>query len=134
MKIRLKRVYDPTSEADGVRFFIDRLWPRGISKEDLGSTIWLKEIAPSSGLRKWFNHDPERWPEFRNRYLAELHGMAEPVTILCNAIKNGPVTLLYGARDEEHNMHWFCVISSSTGFKSWSSDEFHPKARALAFT
>lgn len=103
MKIHLKRVYEPSSKEDGSRFLIDRVWPRGVSKKDLGSAVWLKEIAPSTELRKWFNHDPERWQEFRKRYFTELRSMDVPVETLRGAMKEGPVTLLHAARDGEHN-------------------------------
>ncbi|WAC18158.1 DUF488 domain-containing protein [Luteolibacter sp. SL250] len=103
MKIHLKRVYEPSSREDGSRFLVDRIWPRGVSKKDLGSAVWLKEIAPSTELRKWFNHDPERWQEFRKRYLAELRSLDAPAGILRAALKEGPITLLHAARDEEHN-------------------------------
>ena len=102
-KIHLKRVYEPAAKEDGDRFLVDRIWPRGISKKKLGPATWLKEIAPSTELRKWFNHDPERWQEFRKRYRAELRAMDEPVETLHDALKEGSVTLLYAARDEEHN-------------------------------
>ncbi len=100
---RIKRVYDPPEASDGRRVLVDRIWPRGISKEKLADAIWLKEIAPSSELRKWFAHRPERWNEFRKRYWAELDAAPEAVAKLRALMKKGRVTLLYSARDTEHN-------------------------------
>lgn len=101
--IRIKRAYEPSAPADGTRILVDRLWPRGVTKEALAIERWAKEIGPSDALRRWFGHDPERWGEFRRRYttelakqpalLAELHGLARQATL----------TLVYGARDEAHN-------------------------------
>lgn len=101
--IKLKRVYEPPQGSDGTRILIDRLWPRGIKKTDAAIDRWLKEIAPSADLRRWFGHRPERWPEFRRRYLAELQRRAELVEEIRNAAREGPVTLVYAARDEAHN-------------------------------
>lgn len=103
MTIPIKRVYAEPSRSDGMRILVDRLWPRGLSKEKAHVDLWLKEIAPSNDLRKWFAHDPARWAEFQTKYLAELKGSNEPLARLRQEIANGPVTLLYGARDEEHN-------------------------------
>jgi len=103
MRVSIKRVYEPTAGDDGRRILVDRLWPRGLSKEEAGADLWLKEIAPSAGLRKWFGHDPEKWTEFRRRYRAELDSNDEAVRSLKDAIGKGPATLLYGARDERHN-------------------------------
>jgi uncharacterized protein YeaO (DUF488 family) len=102
-RLRLKRIYEPASADDGARILVDRVWPRGIRKDDARLTLWLKEIAPSSELRKWFGHDPERWPEFRRRYRAELEANDEAVQRLRSQIREGPVTLLFGAHDEAHN-------------------------------
>jgi uncharacterized protein YeaO (DUF488 family) len=101
--IQIKRVYEPRRRADGQRVLVDRVWPRGISKEKLGSAIWLKEIAPSTALRTWFGHRPERWDEFRDRYAAELDRNKESVGELRALCAKGTVTLLYSARDEAHN-------------------------------
>jgi len=99
----IKRVYDPPNADDGRRVLVDRVWPRGLRKEKLADALWLKEIAPSTALRKWFGHRPERWEEFRRRYGAELDAMPETVARLHRLMGEGPVTLLYSARDTEHN-------------------------------
>jgi uncharacterized protein YeaO (DUF488 family) len=101
--VNLKRVYDPAAPGDGTRLLIDRLWPRGLSKADAAVDRWLKEIAPSTELRRWFGHDPERWHEFRRRYTDELRENATALEELRALARKGTVTLLYGARDEEHN-------------------------------
>lgn len=105
-EIRLKRAYEPSARGDGFRVLVDRLWPRGVSKEDLDLDVWAKELAPSTELRKWFGHDPERWPEFRKRYGEELRetNAREQITELIRAAKGkSTITLLYGAKDPEHN-------------------------------
>lgn len=102
-EIRIARVYVEASDEDGKRILVDRLWPRGLTKEKARVDLWLKEIAPSNELRKWFGHDPGRWVEFKQRYLEELKGLAEPLAVLKQAAKQGTITLLYAARDEEHN-------------------------------
>lgn len=101
--IRVKRVYEPVASGDGARFLVDRFWPRGVQKEGLHLTGWLKEVAPSDGLRKWFGHDPEKWKEFRHRYEAELDRHPEAWRPLLAAVRTGTVTLVYGSRDAEHN-------------------------------
>lgn len=101
--IRLKRIYDPTSGDDGARVLIDRLWPRGIRKESAKLTLWLKEIAPSPELRKWFGHDPARFDEFSHRYRIELDANKEAVGRIDDLLKLGGVTLLYAAHDPVHN-------------------------------
>ena len=101
--IRVKRVYDPAEAGDGARFLVERLWPRGIRKDALKLDGWLKEIAPSDELRRWFHHDPSRWPEFRRRYTAELRARSEALEYLLEAARRGPITLLYAARDRQHN-------------------------------
>lgn len=103
MSLKIKRVYDQPSAEDGTRILVDRLWPRGLTKEKAAVDLWLKDIAPSTELRKWFAHDPAKWDEFRKRYLAELKGNKEAVTTLKQQLKKGAVTLVYGARDQEHN-------------------------------
>jgi uncharacterized protein YeaO (DUF488 family) len=102
-EIRIKRVYDPTDKDDGTRVLVDRLWPRGLRKEEAALTLWLKEIAPSPELRKWFGHDPARWTEFGDRYHAELAGNDAAVVRLTDLLKRGPVTLVYAAHDTAHN-------------------------------
>jgi uncharacterized protein YeaO (DUF488 family) len=101
--VRIKRVYVEPSEDDGERILVDRLWPRGLTKAKAKVDLWLKEVAPSNELRKWFAHDPDRWLEFKRRYVAELKTTAKPLTLLKQDASRGTVTLLYGARDEEHN-------------------------------
>jgi uncharacterized protein YeaO (DUF488 family) len=103
MAIRLKRVYEDPSDEDGTRILVDRLWPRGLTKESARVNLWLKEIAPSTELRKWFAHDPAKWPEFKARYKAELKHSAPQLAILKQAVTRGTTTLLYGAKDTEHN-------------------------------
>jgi uncharacterized protein YeaO (DUF488 family) len=103
MTIRIKRVYEPFSGADGYRILIDRLWPRGISREKAHIDKWLKEVAPSTDLRKWFNHEPEKWAQFCVKYRAELKGSAAFEDLLADIHGHKTVTLLYGARDERHN-------------------------------
>lgn len=103
MKLKIKRVYEKPAEDDGKRILVDRLWPRGLTKEKAAVDLWLKEIAPSTELRKWFSHDPENWKEFQKRYHQELKKNKEHVSILKEQLRKGVVTLVYGARDEEHN-------------------------------
>jgi len=103
MNLKLKRVYEPSDKNDGTRILIDRLWPRGMTKAKAGVDIWLKELAPSAELRKWFGHDPDKWTEFKKRYRVELEENDEQLARLKEEIKKGTVTLLYGAKDEEHN-------------------------------
>jgi uncharacterized protein YeaO (DUF488 family) len=101
--IKVKRVYDKAEPSDGSRFLVDRLWPRGLKKADLALDGWLKELAPSDCLRKWFGHDPRKWKEFRQRYFAELRAKAETWSAILEKARESTVTLLYGARDPEHN-------------------------------
>ena len=103
MTIHLKRAYDPPAPEDGARILVDRLWPRGVTKEKARIDLWLKEIAPSDALRKWFGHEPAKWPEFQLRYLKELEARPAAVAKLAAEVRGGPVTLVYAARDEEHN-------------------------------
>ncbi|WP_411034329.1 DUF488 domain-containing protein [Shinella sp. BYT-45] len=102
MPVRIKRIYDEPEAGDGERILVDRLWPRGLSKEKAALDAWMKEVAPTSGLRKWFDHKPERWAEFQKRYREELRGnpAVEPLRARIDA---GTVTLLYGARNREFN-------------------------------
>jgi uncharacterized protein YeaO (DUF488 family) len=99
----LKRVYEKPAPEDGFRVFVERLWPRGLTKEQVAADRWLKDAAPSPELRRWFGHDPARWEEFRRRYWRELESQGEAVDFLRQRLKEGPVTLVYAARDEEHN-------------------------------
>ncbi len=102
-KILVKRVYEPAAKSDGFRLLVDRLWPRGLSKENAHIDLWLREIGPSTALRKWFNHDPARWAEFQRRYYAELKEKATLLATIKKHAKTQPVTLLYSAKDEQHN-------------------------------
>jgi uncharacterized protein YeaO (DUF488 family) len=101
--IRLKRVYEPAEAADGRRFLVDRLWPRGVRKDSAHVEAWLKEVGPSDELRKWFGHDPRRWEEFRRRYRRELQDRRDELAPLVQAAREGDLTLVYSARDVEHN-------------------------------
>ncbi|MFA5924072.1 MAG: DUF488 domain-containing protein [Methylococcaceae bacterium] len=102
-RFRIKRVYELPDKHDGRRILVDRLWPRGLTKEKASIDLWLKDIAPSTELRKWFDHDPGRWEEFKERYLDELKGNSEQIQLLKQELDTGIVTLVYGAKDEEHN-------------------------------
>jgi uncharacterized protein YeaO (DUF488 family) len=99
----LKRAYEPASPDDGVRILVDRLWPRGVSRDKASLDEWIKEVAPSAELRKWFGHDPRRWPEFQRRYRAELHQHLEELDRIRALAMKQTVTLVYSAHDEEHN-------------------------------
>ena len=103
MAIKLKRVYEEPAKTDGTRILVDRLWPRGLTKERAHVDLWLKDVAPSTALRKWFAHDPAKWPAFKARYKAELENNVSQLALLKQAITRGPATLLYGAKDIEHN-------------------------------
>lgn len=103
MNIRIKRVYEEPKREDGERILVDRLWPRGLTKEKAKVDLWLKEVAPSTELRKWYAHDPAKWERFRSRYLEELKGNEEQLSLLRQEVAKGPATLVYGAKDEEHN-------------------------------
>ena len=103
MRIKVKRVYERRSDDDGTRILVDRLWPRGLTKTKASVDVWLKNIAPSTELRKWFDHDPDKWKEFVRRYRQELKGSHEQALALKEHARRGKVTLLYGAKDEEHN-------------------------------
>jgi uncharacterized protein YeaO (DUF488 family) len=101
--VRAKRVYDDPAGSDGTRVLVDRIWPRGLSRERAAVDVWLKDIAPTTELRKWFGHDPARWKAFEARYRQELDRNAAAVAQLRELVDRGPVTLLYGARDDAHN-------------------------------
>ena len=105
MRILVRRVYDSTTASTGKRILVDRVWPRGIKKEALHLDLWLRDLAPSTPLRKWFGHDPKRWEEFQRRYRTELRRPEQQGRLneLITLARRGPVTLLYSARDEEHN-------------------------------
>ncbi len=102
-EVRVRRVYDPPEPDSGRRVLVDRLWPRGLTKEKAALDAWVKDVAPSTELRKWFGHDPDRWEEFQRRYRQELEAHPGAVQELIDAAGTGPVTLLYAARDERHN-------------------------------
>ena len=102
-RLRLKRAYEPAAEDDGVRILVDRLWPRGVSKAKAALDDWMKDVAPSTELRKWFGHDPGRWPEFRRRYRGELRQHPQELDRIRELARSGHVTLVYSAHDEQHN-------------------------------
>ena len=101
--IRLKRAYEAPAKQDGLRILVERLWPRGVSKEKAAVDLWLKDLAPSTELRKWYGHDPEKWDEFRKRYRAELAKVGDLLVLLKHRTTEGPVTFVYAAHDEERN-------------------------------
>lgn len=99
----IRRAYDPPTRNDGHRVLVDRIWPRGVSKEDIRIDEWAKDLAPSTDLRTWFDHDPDRWDEFRRRYRAELDGHPDALDAQVERVRRGRVTLVFGARDEAHS-------------------------------
>jgi uncharacterized protein YeaO (DUF488 family) len=101
--IQVKRIYEEPKRSDGFRVLVDRLWPRGISKERASLDLWMKTVAPSTALRQWFGHDPKRWKEFVMRYRTELREHSSELAELRSRARKGPLTLLFGARDSEHN-------------------------------
>lgn len=101
--VKIKRAYEPADPDDGIRILVDRLWPRGVKKEIAAIDQWAKELAPSTELRKWFGHEPARWPEFKHRYMIELQQHASLVDEMRGLARNGPITLVYAAHDELHN-------------------------------
>src|SRR5277367_5955467 len=103
MKIRIKRAYEEADGEDGTRILVDRLWPRGMTKEKARVDLWLKDVAPSTELRKWFAHDAAKWAEFQTRYREELKRNREPLSLLKQEAAKGTITLVYGARDQQHN-------------------------------
>jgi uncharacterized protein YeaO (DUF488 family) len=103
MDIQVKRAYNQPAADDGTRVLVDRVWPRGVKKEDLGIEEWMKDIGPSTELRKWFGHDPEKWADFRERYFKELDGKPELVDHLCQLARHNRLTLVFGAKDETYN-------------------------------
>lgn len=102
-EIRTKRVYEEASSRDGFRVLVDRVWPRGMTKEHAHADLWLKEAAPSTELRKWFSHDPAKWKEFKSRYFSELDEHPDAVKALLDKAENKQLTLLFSAQDTEHN-------------------------------
>ncbi len=103
MSIHLKRAYEKPAANDGQRILVDRLWPRGVTKDEAKIDLWLKEIAPGSALRKWFNHEPEKWPEFKTRYFRELATHVDDLEMLATKAKRSRVTLVFAAKNEEFN-------------------------------
>jgi uncharacterized protein YeaO (DUF488 family) len=103
MAIQMKRAYDKPAATDGFRVLVDRVWPRGVTKEKLKADLWLKNIAPSTELRRWFGHDPEKWDEFRKRYFQELDSHTEGIQLLREKMRKGKLTLVYGAKEERFN-------------------------------
>ena len=103
MDIQIRRAYDPPGRGDGYRVLVDRVWPRGVTKDELALDEWRKEIAPSTRLRQWFGHDPERWKGFQERYFVELEKRPDAIQDLVKRARHGRVTLVYGARDTDHN-------------------------------
>ena len=101
--VNIKRVYEEPKKSDGKRILVDRLWPRGLRKAEVKVDLWLKEIAPSTALRKWFSHEPSKWEEFKKRYSVELEKNNEEISLLEREVSEGKVTLVYGAKDQEHN-------------------------------
>ncbi len=102
-EIKIKRIYEKPDASDGYRILVDRLWPRGMKKETAAIDLWLKEVAPSNTLRQWFNHEPEKWQEFKNRFVEELVEKQEQLATIATKAKSQTVTLLYSAKDEKHN-------------------------------
>jgi uncharacterized protein YeaO (DUF488 family) len=101
--IKLKRVYEVPSPQDGLRVLVERLWPRGLTKKRAAVDLWLKDVAPSPALRKWFGHDPARWQQFQKRYQKELREQKDAIRLLTQKAKKGTLTMVYAARDKEHN-------------------------------
>ena len=118
--IRIKRIYDARSRNDGYRALVDRLWPRGIKKEEVAIDIWLKDAAPSNELRQWFNHEPKKWGDFKKRYFVELEHKQEILGPIIAKIEDG-VTLLYSAKDQQHNNA--VALKEYLEKKTWASDE-----------
>lgn len=118
--IAIKRAYEAASKADGARFLVDRLWPRGVKKEDLAIKAWLKDVAPSNELRQWYHHDVDQWDEFRRRYFAELKENPVAWEPLLEAAREGTVTLVYSAKNEDHN--------NAEALKEFLTEQLHRKA------
>lgn len=122
--IFIKRTYEQPKRSDGARFLVDHLWPRGVKKENLKIESWVKDVAPSDALRKWFGHEPEKWKEFQRRYFAELKEKSETLKPLLEAARNGDITLVFGARDTEHN--------NAVALKSFLEKKLAAKSRKRA--
>jgi len=119
--IFIKRVYEPSKREDGTRFLVDHLWPRGLKKDEVNVAVWLKEVSPSTALRKWFNHDPAKWKEFQRRYFSELKTKPEAWKPLLESAREGGVALVFSARDPEHN--------NAVAFKSFLEKKLAAKPR-----
>jgi len=119
--LRLKRAYDPPTSEDGLRVLVDRLWPRGLRKADAAVDLWLKDVAPSTQLRKWFNHDAQRWPEFRRRYAIELMQHRAVADELRERVMHGTVTLLFAAQDQVHN-HAIVLREALLQWPNWDGN------------
>ncbi len=122
--LKTKRVYEPPSPEDGKRILIDRLWPRGIKKESAAIDDWIKDLAPNSDLRKWFNHEPEKWSEFRKRFFRELDTRDRQVEAIMKLARKGTVTLVYGSREERYN--------NATALKEYIEGRMHGSDRKKA--
>jgi len=122
--ITLKRAYDRISRADGTRFLVERLWPRGLSKAKLHLDAWLKDVGPSTELRKWFGHDPDKWNEFRKRYRRELDSRPDAWQPIMSAARRSPVTLVYSSHDTEHN--------NAVALREYLEAKMHRSPRAAA--
>jgi uncharacterized protein YeaO (DUF488 family) len=134
-EIRLRRVYEPPDAADGRRILVDRLWPRGLTREAAHLDAWRKDAAPSTALRRWFGHDPAKWAEFQRRYREELDEHPEALAPLLDAAGTGPVTLVYAARDEQHNDAVVLkqVLDERLRFVGRASDEVVDEASRESF-
>jgi len=126
MDVRLKRAYESAESADGYRVLVDRLWPRGVSRQRAELASWEKELAPSTELRQWFGHEPSRFEEFRQRYIAELRGHRPRLTALRRQARAGTLTLVYGARDSEHNEAVVLAHVLRSGLPKSQSNEGSP--------
>jgi uncharacterized protein YeaO (DUF488 family) len=120
--IRVKRVYEEPSKADGFRVLVDRLWPRGFTKDRAAADLWLKDVAPSTELREWFGHDPAKWDEFRRRYRVELSRNLRALAPILARSRRGTVTLVYAAREEEHN--------AAVALREYLREHEHPRRKA----
>ncbi|WP_421705880.1 DUF488 domain-containing protein [Alloalcanivorax xenomutans] len=116
-RIQCKRVYDDRDDSDGYRALVDRAWPRGMKKEQVAADQWFRQLAPSTALRKWFGHDPQRWEEFQRRYHEELDANPDPIDALLDATAGQPLTLLYSARDTKHN--------NAVALRAWLINQFN---------
>lgn len=133
MNVQTKRAYEKASSRDGIRVLVDRLWPRGLSKDEARIDVWAKDLAPSTGLRKWFDHDPGKWPEFKKRYFKELENQREALNGLLEKAGKHPVTLVYGARQPEFNnaraLKEYIESSASRKNKPNPARRFYPKGK-----